>query len=282
MSIKMRIIGPVSALAILVAFTAYKEANATSTDTKPGISAETKADLKHAYEETKDAVSDTAQKLSEKTSDTYESIKAKMISEKDSMSDVTYDSRITAKGLLGQPINNTAGKKVGTLKDIIVDHDGKAAVAVVSDGGFAGIGDKLAAFDYNLLMRQDTNGDVIMPVSEDAVSKVAAFSYEPKDASKDVRVIPENGYSISEMLKGKLVSPKDESLGNIENITFISGQASSVIVGFDEVAGMGGDHVALNFDDLALSKSKDGTIDFRMGNHQSEQFEEYKKAHSTK
>lgn len=277
MNIKMRIIGPVSALAILVALTAYTEAHA-STSAETNITAETKADLKEGFETTKDAVSEAAQKVSDKTNAAYENIKAKVISEKDAMSDVTYDSRITAKGLLNQPINNTEGKKIGTLKDIILDHDGKAAIAIVSDGGFAGIGDKLAAFDYNLLMRQDENGDVIMPVSEDAVSKVAAFSYEPKDASEKVRVIPENGYSVSEMLKGKLVNPIGESMGNIENITFIGGKASSVIIGFDDVAGIGGDRVALNFDDLALSKNKDGGIDFRMGNHQSAQFEELKKS----
>lgn len=281
MNIKMRIIGPVSALAILMALTAYTEAHAStsaSTSTETNITAETRADLKEGLENTKDVVSEAAQKVSDKTSAAYESIKAKVISEKNAMSEATYDSRITAKGLINQPINNAEGKKIGTLKDIILDHDGKAAIAVVSDGGFVGIGDKLAAFDYNLLMRQDANGDVIMPISEDAVSKVAEFSYEPKDASDKVRVIPENGYSVSEMLKGKLVNPKGEAMGNIENITFIGGHASSVIIGFDDVAGVGGERVALNFNDLALSKNKDGGIDFRMGNHQSAQFEELKKS----
>lgn len=279
------ILGAVSALAILVAVTAYTEANAGSTtDVKAqstiGLSDETKADLKANWEATKETVKAETQELRADSKETYADIKAKLINEdaKTADADMTISSGITAKGLLGQPINNTHGDKVGTVKDIILNSEGDAEFIVVSDGGFMGVGDKLAAFDYNLVMRQEENGDVIMPLSDDIVKKVAEFSYNTKEASDKVQVVPANGYSVSELLKGNLINPKNESLGTIENIAFRSGEAAEVIVAFDQKVGMGGESAAFDFDDLTLSKAKDGNLNFRLNDYQSAKFEEYKKS----
>lgn len=240
---KLKILGAVSALAILMAVTAYTEANA-------GTMAAAQQD-----------------------------IKAKLIGQNDKTAgEMTISSRITAKGILGQPINDTHNKKIGTVKDIILNSDGDAELLVVSDGGFLGVGDKLAAFDYNLVMRQEENGDVIMPLSDDLIKKVAAFSYDPKESSDKVQVIPANGYSVSELLKGKLVNMKNESLGNIENIAFRSGEAAEVIVAFDQKTGMSGESAAFDFDDLTLAKAQDGNLNFRLSDYQSAKFEETKKS----
>jgi uncharacterized protein YrrD len=199
-----------------------------------------------------------------------------MIDESNDRRDVTYNSRLTASGMLGQPIYNTKNEKIGTFKDIILDHDGNVKLVVVSDGGFMGIGDKLAAFDASLVINQQTNGDVIMPLSEDTIKQVAEFSYDQKEVSDKIRVMPANGYSVAELLKGKLVNPKNESLGNIENITFWDGEAANVIVAFDQTAGVGGERAALDFDNLILSKADDGALNFRMNSQQSANFEAYK------
>jgi sporulation protein YlmC with PRC-barrel domain len=71
----------------------------------------------------------------------------------------------TAKGLLDKPVLNPQGKEITKLKDIIIDQNGRAALVVVSDGGFLGIGKKLAAFDYNKVVAQQDDGKVIMALS---------------------------------------------------------------------------------------------------------------------
>lgn len=291
---KLKILGAVSALAILMAVTAYTEANAGSVTETPqvnaaasasasdntiGLSANTKADLKDDWEKTRETLKTQTRDLQADSKDAYQDIKAKLIDQNEKTADdMTIATGITAKGLLGQPINDVHGKKIGTVKDIILNSEGDAELVVVSDGGFMGVGDKLAAFDYNLVMRQEENGDVIMPLSDDIVKKVAEFSYNPKESSDKVQVIPANGYSVAELLKGKLVNPKDESLGNIENIAFRSGEAAEVIVAFDQKLGVGGEHAAFDFDDLTLAKTRDGNLNFRLNDYQSAKFEEYRKS----
>jgi len=285
---KIKILGAVSVLALMVAVTAYTEANAGSAtdakaDTSIGLSAETKAELKADWEQTKDAVQEKSAEISAAADARYEDIKARLIDEDAATPDsrMTISSGITAKGLLGQPIQNTHDKKVGTVKDIILDSEGDAEFIVVSDGGFMGVGDKLAAFDYNLVMRQEENGDVVMPLSDELIKNVAEFSYDPKEAGDKVQVIPANGYSVSELLKGQLVNPSNETLGTIENIAFRQGEAAEVIVSFDQKLGIGGERAAFDFDDLTLSKGADGNLNFRMNAYQSAKFEEMKKTNTT-
>jgi sporulation protein YlmC with PRC-barrel domain len=276
----IKIAGVVSALALMVAVTAYTEADAGSaSDVKaqtPIISAETKADLKADWATAKQSLADSADKAGDSTQAALDNFRARYINDESATNDVTINAQTTAKGMLGQSVNDTDGKKIGTLKDIILDKDGKAVIAVVSDGGFIGMGDKLAAFNYNLVMQQNADGDVIMPISKETMKEVAEFSYEAKDASDKVHVVPANGYSTSELLKGQLVDPQSNALGNIENITFRGGEASQVIVAFDEKLGVGGDRAALDFDDLVLSRSANGALDFRMNTRQSAQFNTYK------
>lgn len=51
-----------------------------------------------------------------------------------------------ASGLLGMDVRNAQNEKLGEIKDLVVDlHSGKIAYAVLSVGGFLGIGDKYVA-----------------------------------------------------------------------------------------------------------------------------------------
>ena len=51
-----------------------------------------------------------------------------------------------ASGLIGMDVRNPENQKLGEIKDLVVDlHSGKIAYAVLSVGGFLGIGDKYVA-----------------------------------------------------------------------------------------------------------------------------------------
>jgi putative membrane protein len=52
---------------------------------------------------------------------------------------------MTANDLLGQKVVNKNGDKVGKIDDIVLNSNDKAVLAVISVGGFLGIGDKLVA-----------------------------------------------------------------------------------------------------------------------------------------
>lgn len=272
---KTKILMAVSAFALMSTIPAYANTAEADLSTKASVKTEEmKADASRAWDKTKETVSNAADKVSAKTEETYDSIKAVFIDEDDNATEtVTIDSRRTAKGMIGKSIHNAKEEKVGSLKDIIVDEDGDAVLAIVSDGGFLGIGNKLAAFDYNLVTRQDADGDIIAPLTEESVKKVTEFSYEASDkADKPVRTLPAGAYSVEKLLKANIVNPANEKVASVDNIYFREGEADQVIVNM----GMGLDQAALDYDDLKIVRDGDN-LNFQMSAEQAARFEAFKK-----
>ncbi len=53
--------------------------------------------------------------------------------------------------IIGTEVRNTRGEKIGDIKDLIIDRNGNVSHAVVSTGGFLGIGDRLHAVPWNMV-----------------------------------------------------------------------------------------------------------------------------------
>ncbi len=269
-----------SVLAIMAGAPALAE---TSANTNAEVKAEAPSlskDAKREWENVKKDASEAADKTAKAAEDVYEDIKATVIGEEETTtaSTVTIDSRGTASGMIGQPVLNSKGEKIATVKDIILDADGNATTVVLADGGFMGIGTKLAAFDYNLVSQRQKDGDVIMPISEETLDKVAPFSYEPKDAEKDakVRIIPANGVSVAKLLDGQILNAKKENVAEIDNISFSNGEASQIIIGFDKTLGLGGEKAAMSFNSANVVREKN-ELDVQLTASQAANFENFKK-----
>lgn len=170
------------------------------------------------------------------------------------------DSAMTAEGMIGKSVVNTAGKKVASVKDILLDERGHAKSVILSDGGFLGLGDKLVALDYSSITRVETNGDVIMPVSEASLKSAPEFK---TDTAK--------GIFVSEVLDGDVIDAKGDTVASIDNLSFRNGNASQLIVSY----GMN-QKAALGFDSLKLLRSKDD-VDFQMTAKQATEFDSFKK-----
>jgi hypothetical protein len=181
----------------------------------------------------------------------------------------------TAAGMIGQPIKDMNDKTVGKVHDIIVDKNGGAKMVIVSDGGVLGMGDKLAAFDYDVIVSRNKDGDVISTLTEKTIDRAVEFSYDAKDAGENVRVLPVGGYSVAKILDGKLPDPQSKSVGEVENIAFRNGEADLVVVAFNQILGLGGEKAVLNYDELSLVQ-KDKGVDFRLTAAQAAQFEKFK------
>jgi sporulation protein YlmC with PRC-barrel domain len=183
---------------------------------------------------------------------------------------------MTAHGLIGESIVNTDGKKIATVKDIIVDKSGKAILVVVSDGGVLGIGDKVAAFDYDHVVAQKPDGKVVMTLSQNMVDHARDFSYDQKDWAK-AKVIPAGSLSINELLKGDILDSHGDKVAAIENVYLRDAEASQIIIGFNKKLGMGGDLAALDYNDLKMV-TKDKQLGFMLTSAQSARFEDFKKS----
>ncbi|TNE36514.1 MAG: PRC-barrel domain containing protein, partial [Alphaproteobacteria bacterium] len=162
--------------------------------TKKAVSdtAEDAADAtKKGWDKTKNAVSNAADDATDATKEAYHDVKA-FIFDKDSgkldVSKVRINDRATADAMINTPVYND-NERVGVVKDIILNQDGKPVMVVIGDGDFFGLG-KLAAFDYNSnMIRTNADGDFVMPLTEKSIDNAAEFSYDRKNTGDNVRVI---------------------------------------------------------------------------------------------
>ena len=53
--------------------------------------------------------------------------------------------------MLGGEVHNKAGDKVGDIRDLVCDDHGRIVLAIVSTGGFLGVGDRLHAVPWEAL-----------------------------------------------------------------------------------------------------------------------------------
>jgi sporulation protein YlmC with PRC-barrel domain len=73
------------------------------------------------------------------------------------MSQPTVGYVISASKLAGGVVKNTDGETLGDIKEIMIDTStGRVAYAVLSFGGFLGMGDKLFALPWNALQSHQT------------------------------------------------------------------------------------------------------------------------------
>jgi len=53
--------------------------------------------------------------------------------------------------ILGSEVRTKFGEKIGDIRDVVVDDRGAIRLAIVSTGGFLGVGDRLHAVPWDLL-----------------------------------------------------------------------------------------------------------------------------------
>lgn len=81
--------------------------------------------------------------------------------------------------IIGTDVRNTRGEKIGDIKDLIIDRNGNVSHAVISTGGFLGIGDRLHAVPWNLV--QTTMGRDFRVLDIDKARLKNAPNFDPKN-----------------------------------------------------------------------------------------------------
>lgn len=86
------------------------------------------------------------------------------------------NSPVRASSIIGTDVINPKGENLGNIKEIVIDSvNGRVAYAVVSFGGFLGLGKKLfaipfSAFDYNAI-----NNQYVLDVSREKLEAAPGF-----------------------------------------------------------------------------------------------------------
>jgi sporulation protein YlmC with PRC-barrel domain len=83
---------------------------------------------------------------------------------------------ISASTLIGNDVFNHKGEDLGNLKEIMLDtHSGEVCYAVLSFGGFLGMGDKLFAVPWSELTLDAANKRFVLNVELDRFENAPGF-----------------------------------------------------------------------------------------------------------
>lgn len=83
---------------------------------------------------------------------------------------------ISAGTLMGNRVHNAAGEDLGKIEEIMIDvNGGRIAYAVLSFGGFLGIGDKLFAVPWDALVLELTGQRFILDVDKQVLENAPGF-----------------------------------------------------------------------------------------------------------
>lgn len=86
---------------------------------------------------------------------------------------------LSANFIIGNKVVNTEGEQLGNIRDLMIDlDDAQIAYAVLSFGGFMGLGDKLFAIPLEALQFDSKNKSVILDVDKDVLKNAPGFDKE--------------------------------------------------------------------------------------------------------
>lgn len=90
-----------------------------------------------------------------------------------------------ATDLIGRPVRSANGESVGEISDLVLSSEGSVTSAVVSVGGFLGIGARRVEVSYDKLVVAANRNTVLVTMSKEQVTSGPDFSsrdYEPAAA----------------------------------------------------------------------------------------------------
>lgn len=86
--------------------------------------------------------------------------------------------------LVGRKVENPQGEDLGKIEDVMIDTgEGKVVYAVLSFGGFLGLGSKLFAYPWSALHLKGGEDKVILDVTKESLEAAPGF---PKDEWPDM------------------------------------------------------------------------------------------------
>src|SRR5258705_117332 len=105
------------------------------------------------------------------------------------MTKVTSGTLIAAEKVEGTDVYNLQGEKLGTVEDIMIDKvSGKAIYAIMSFGGFLGIGEKYHPLPWSTLNYDEPKGGYVVNLDKKMLENAPSY-----DMDEDFIWTPEYG-----------------------------------------------------------------------------------------
>lgn len=90
--------------------------------------------------------------------------------------EMVIPSVLSATTIINTPVENSFGEKLGKIEELMMDlESGRIAYAVLSFGGFLGMGDKLFALPFNALKFDSVNEKIFLDVDKEILENAPGF-----------------------------------------------------------------------------------------------------------
>ena len=89
--------------------------------------------------------------------------------------DEQQPGQVRADKVIGAKVTNPGGEKVGDVRDILLDEQGKVVGVILSVGGFLGIGDKHVAVNWSDIKLEGEGDKVVVNMSKDQIENAPSF-----------------------------------------------------------------------------------------------------------
>ena len=93
---------------------------------------------------------------------------------------IAYQFR--ASEIIGKTVKNAQDETLGDVDDLILGRDDKVVYAIISVGGFLGLGDKLVAVRYDEL-KHDGKDNLVFNATKEQLKARPAFTFETASAT---------------------------------------------------------------------------------------------------
>jgi hypothetical protein len=95
-------------------------------------------------------------------------------------------SLISADRVTGTNVYNTAGDSLGEINDVMIDkQSGRIAYAVMSFGGFLGIGERYHPLPWSALKYDTRQGGYVVGLTKDQLERAPTFAHDETPAWGD-------------------------------------------------------------------------------------------------
>jgi sporulation protein YlmC with PRC-barrel domain len=91
----------------------------------------------------------------------------------DNINTINYVNKIMSMGII-----NMNGEDIGLVEDFALDEDGKIQYAIVSVGGFMGLGGKKVAVPFNQLKVIQSDDKIGLDATKEQMEQAKEFQYD--------------------------------------------------------------------------------------------------------
>jgi sporulation protein YlmC with PRC-barrel domain len=121
---------------------------------------------------------------------------------------------IAASKVSGTAVYNTAGESLGSVYDVMLDKaSGRADYAIISFGGFLGIGERYHPLPWNQLTYDPQAGGFVVNLDRDRLESAPTYAASDLDRWDDTRGTDIDTYYGTGAGYGKELGTRDAGLG---------------------------------------------------------------------